>query len=89
MSVIRVGYGSEWHLLRYLGWHRQRLDELVLNELGGDEITWVDQNLVGSGLLSTEIKGLNFLEPVPLDWPDLLANRKGDNELGCGSPCPN
>jgi len=42
MSKIGHGYGSEWHLLRYLGRHRHRLDEKVRGALEADAIRWND-----------------------------------------------
>lgn len=35
-------YGSEWHLLRYLGRHRHRLNERVREATGGDVLDWTD-----------------------------------------------
>jgi hypothetical protein len=42
MGKIGYGYGSEWHLLRYLGYHRTDLSQRVLAEVSGDEILWLD-----------------------------------------------
>ena len=33
MSKIGYGYGSEWHLLRYLGYHRQYLTDNFISEV--------------------------------------------------------
>ena len=42
MGKIGYGYGSEWHLLRFLGYHREYLSKQVLNITGGKEISWLD-----------------------------------------------
>ena len=42
MSNIGYGYGSEWHLLRYLGYHRNYLNSILLKETNGIKIAWSD-----------------------------------------------
>ena len=42
MSKIGYGYGSEWHLLRYLGYHRNYLNSILLKETNGININWSD-----------------------------------------------
>ena len=42
MSNFGFGYGSQWHLLRYLGYHRQFLNEAILTRLGGRSVEWFD-----------------------------------------------
>lgn len=42
MGKIGHGYGSEWHLLRYLGYHRQYLDTQVLALTGAQSLDWFD-----------------------------------------------
>ena len=45
MGTIGYTYGSEWHLLRYLGYHRDRLDEAVKNAIPGIRvIRWLDMD---------------------------------------------
>jgi len=65
MSKIGRGYGSEWHLLRYLGYHRSLLSQEVGAALGASRVEWLDFpfSSVG-GLLQDdhEFKGLEFLE---------------------------
>jgi hypothetical protein len=57
-----VGYGSECHLLRYLGRHRQLLDAKVLAGTGGDRIDWLDYPFDPTRTwLDGEWKGLDFL----------------------------
>jgi len=42
MADIGHGYGSEWHLLRYLGRHRHSLDSALLQATGASAISWLD-----------------------------------------------
>lgn len=42
MADMSAGFGSECHLLRYLGRHRNLLDQRVLNLTGADTVTWLD-----------------------------------------------
>jgi hypothetical protein len=42
MSTIGYGYGSEWHLLRWLGYHRDELSRRVAEELRADRVEWRD-----------------------------------------------
>lgn len=65
MGKIGHGYGSEWHLLRYLGYHRLRLQEEILSKTGGDNIQWLDfrfSNINKSLNHDRELKGVEFLD---------------------------
>ena len=42
MGKIGHGYGSEWHLLRYLGYHREHLTSWTTRVTGGNSIDWID-----------------------------------------------
>jgi hypothetical protein len=42
MGKIGHGYGSEWHLLRYLGYHREYLQDSIIKVTGGTQIKWLD-----------------------------------------------
>lgn len=42
MGTIGHGYGSEWHLLRHLGYHRRYLSQEVLKVTGSKSIQWLD-----------------------------------------------
>lgn len=42
MGRIGFGYGSEWHLLRHLGYHREYLSLKTLNVTGGKSVEWLD-----------------------------------------------
>lgn len=64
MGKLGLGYGSEWHMLRFLGRHRQHLTEKVLAEIGGSALEWRDFQFTGSLDKSHgdgELKGLEFL----------------------------
>lgn len=39
---LAIGYGSAWHLLRFLGWQRDRFNKQLTDELGATHITWLD-----------------------------------------------
>ena len=41
---MQVGYGSAWHLLRCLGFQRQRFNAIVSQATGATEIAWLDFN---------------------------------------------
>jgi len=72
MGEMGYGYGSECHLLRFMGRHRHLLDQRILAVVGGDSINWLD---FGSNArkpwLDAEIKGLSFLpkaDTVHIAW---------------------
>ena len=68
MGRIGNGYGSECHLLRYLGRHRKLLDERVLGTLGrGNRIEWLDFEFASKRdtWQDAELKGLAFLKLSP------------------------
>ena len=76
MSRIKLGYGSEWHMLRMLGRHRAFLNAEVLKQTGGSVIEWVDFSFT-SGIAENqnygdgEAKGVNFLDranPAREEW---------------------
>jgi hypothetical protein len=55
------GYGSEFHLLRYLGYHRHELNRAVEKETGGRVSDWLDFASGGEGKLDREWKGVDFV----------------------------
>ncbi len=79
MGKIGMGYGSEWHLLRYLGRHRQLLNCEIGKEMGGRVIEWVDFGFDPNDkyrIFDAELQGIEFLprDPVILKkwhefWP--------------------
>ena len=63
MGKMGNGYGSEFHLLRYMGRHRHRLDALVLDLVKAATIDWLDFGFDNSTpSKDAELKGLSFLE---------------------------
>jgi hypothetical protein len=42
MGKIGYGYGSEWHLLRHLGYHRAYLSKKVAEAVAGQDVEWLD-----------------------------------------------
>jgi len=62
---IGYGYGSEWHLLRFLGYHRRYLNDQINEQTGLEVINWLDFNFSGKKKRykqDEEYKGLNFLD---------------------------
>lgn len=76
MGQMALGYGSEFHLLRWLGRHRNEFDKRVKQLLNTDNITWLDFNFdEGKSIPDKELTGLSFLdktisEPVFSTWID-------------------
>ena len=71
MSQIGCGYGSEWHLLRYLGYHRALFSQKIGAALGANQVEWLDFPFSSVGRPrrdDREFKGLAFL-----DRKDILA----------------
>jgi hypothetical protein len=65
MGKIGYGYGSEWHLLRYLGDHREYLTNEVLKLTGGNSVRWFDFHFspVRAPLRDDrELVGLEFID---------------------------
>jgi hypothetical protein len=56
------GYGSEFHLLRYLGYHRHELNRAVEEKIGGRVSDWLDFPLGSERKLGTEWKGVDFVD---------------------------
>lgn len=71
MSKIGYTYGSEWHLLRYLGYHRDEFNRAVEDAIPGSTVkAWLDQrfeqrraNVDGKPprFLDREFEGIEFL----------------------------
>jgi len=67
MGEVGYSYGSECHLLRFLGRHRRLLNRRILEVVGGESIDWLDFGFKPSKAWpDAEIKGLDFL---PQDHP--------------------
>ena len=76
MASIGAGYGSECHLLRYLGRHRGLFDARVGAALGGEVLGWVDFHFDPSQVWPDgERTGLDFVDDVAVQsawaawWP--------------------
>ncbi len=62
MGNLRVGYGSQWHLMRYLAYHRNKLNRVIEKTTGGADISWIDFPFnPNNKLLDEEWKGVDFL----------------------------
>lgn len=62
MGKMGNGYGSEFHLLRYLGYHRQELNRAIEKETGGLVTEWLDFAFGRKGKLDREWQGVDFVE---------------------------
>ena len=73
MAKIGYGYGSECHLLRWMGRHRKLFDKKVADAVGrpGESIEWLDFKFAPNvewphkGWPDSEQKGLEFLYNQP------------------------
>jgi len=74
MADIGHGYGSECHLLRYLGRHRKQLDDQICEATDAAQIRWLDFPFNPTNSWKDgEWKGLDFLpadDPARLAWPE-------------------
>ena len=79
VALIGYGYGSEWHLLYYLGRRRAAFTRRVQEKVGCVHLQWCDHEeyveptpVRGTGLLKVrERRGLDFLapcDPVRQEW---------------------
>ena len=80
MGKIGYGYGSECHLLRFLGRHREFLEERILDATGFKVIRWLDFNFkpTEKRWQDEELKGMEFLkgnERVHAAWKEFWPQR--------------
>ena len=72
MGIMGSGYGSECHLLRYLGRHRELLDRRIRTLTGAQSIAWLDYPFDrGRSWQDGEWRGLDFLgsdAPARVAW---------------------
>lgn len=65
MGKMGYGYGSEFHLLRWMGRHRDKFNEEVRKAIGvkGGKIEWFDFEFESKNFIpDSELKGLDFLK---------------------------
>jgi len=63
MGKMALGYGSEFHLLRWTGRHRNKFDNRIKQLLNIDNVTWLDFDFSNSKIEpDNELEGLSFLE---------------------------
>lgn len=65
MGRMALGYGSEFHLLRWLGRHRRRFTELVCGTRWKN-IEWLDFSFADEVIPDEELLGINFLKDEDL-----------------------
>lgn len=66
MAEMGNGYGSECHLLRWMGRHREAFDRVILEKIGENHssIKWLDFKFNPNATWpDAELKGLEFLIP--------------------------
>ncbi len=65
MGKMAMGYGSEFHLLRFLGRHRNELTEKVLGAFGvqDNNLEWFDFKYDAKNRSDKEFVGIEFLKP--------------------------
>ena len=62
MSKIVCGYGSQWHLLRFLGYHRDYLNSLIKSATGAHTVKWLDFPFnTNAAYFDSEWKAVDFL----------------------------
>jgi hypothetical protein len=62
MSKIGYGYGSEWHMLRFLGRHRAYLNGLICGCTRAASVSWLDcEFALDSQACDREWKGIDFI----------------------------
>ena len=80
MGQMALGYGSEFHLLRWIGRHRNEFDKRIKQELNIDNISWLDfdfdakktipdKELIGLFFLKNESKFNSVLSKWDDEWP--------------------
>ena len=80
MAQIGYGYGSEYQLLRFLGHHRRKLEELISEQIGKGTFEWEDfefanpKNVISE---DKELTGLDFLKVLyPTQYEKVEAEYK-------------
>src|SRR4051812_16707829 len=71
MGEMGYGYGSECHLLRWMGRHRKQFDESVARSVGrpGTAIDWLDFRFREKGPWpDAELEGMEFLSDNQAVW---------------------
>lgn len=94
MATIGHGYGSEWHLQRWLAYHRARLNQLIEKQTGLQVAEWLDFGFQARPndnnkfpTLDAEIEHLDFLpegHETKTAWRQVWPVTRG--KLGRG-PC--
>lgn len=63
MASIGHGYGSEFHLLRWMGRHRNEFTKQVAGKLNSQTINWFDFNFCNNNSIpDKELNGFSFLK---------------------------
>ncbi len=66
MAEMKIGYGSEYQLLRYLGHHRHYLFDEIRKVIGDGEIEWLDYPIdLQRDSCDGELKGIECFNTLP------------------------
>lgn len=81
MANMGKGYGSECHLLRYLGRHRKLLNDEIIKTVPAQSIDWVDFGFDDKAeWQDKELEGIDFLPEksrLDADWKTFWPTGKG------------
>ena len=69
MAQIGYGYGSEYQLLRFLGHHRRKLEEIIAEQIGRGTFEWEDFEFANPKKVISEDKELTGLEFLKRLYP--------------------
>lgn len=78
MAQMGDGYGSECHLLRFMGRHRELFNKCVVENIGAEAVRWLDSHFDPTKRWKDgERKGLDFLIGAPAlgIWSDFWPQR--------------
>ena len=71
MAQIGYGYGSEYQLLRFLGHHRRKLEEIIAEQIGRGTFEWEDFEFANPKKVISEDKELTGLEFLKRLYPTI------------------
>lgn len=76
MAKMALGYGSEFHLLRWIGRHRNEFNKKLKECLKIDHLAWLDFEFdKNKTIQDKELVGISFLKNEPI-YNEVLANWK-------------
>ena len=67
-SRLAIGYGSAWHILRCLGWQRERFSTRIAGDIGASKITWLDFPSYKKNQIFTSLAPIRDAEWTRIDF---------------------